>query len=67
MIQINITSLLILIVGILPLVLIGNISASEQKKFAENTIKLNEDLIEKINETNDNFSYIKLFKGKERG
>ncbi|ACV50939.1 ABC transporter related [Lancefieldella parvula DSM 20469] len=66
MIQINITSLLILIVGILPLVLIGNISASEQKKFAENTIKLNEDLIEKINETNDNFSYIKLFKGKER-
>lgn len=66
MIQINITSLLILIVGILPLVLIGNISAFEQKKFAENTIKLNEDLIEKINETNDNFSYIKLFKGKER-
>lgn len=66
MIQINITSLLILIVGILPLVLIGNISASEQKKFAENTIKLNEDLIEKINETNDNFSCIKLFKGKER-
>ena len=66
MIQINITSLLILIVGILPLVLIGNISASEQKKFAENTIKLNEDLIGKINETNDNFSYIKLFKGKER-
>lgn len=66
MTQINITSLFILIIGILPLVLIGNISASEQKKFAENTIKLNEDLIEKINETNDNFSYIKIFKGKER-
>ena len=66
MTQINITSLFILIIGILPLVLIGNISASEQKKFAENTIKLNEDLIEKINETNDNFAYIKIFKGKER-
>lgn len=66
MTQINITSLFILIIGILPLVLIGNISASEQKKFAENTIKFNEDLIEKINETNDNFSYIKMFKGKER-
>ena len=66
MTQINITSLFILIIGILPLVLIGNISASEQKKFAENTIKLNEDLIEKINETNNNFSYIKIFKGKER-
>ena len=66
MTQINITSLFILIVGILPLVLIGNISASEQKKFAENTIKLNEDLIEKINETNNNFSYIKIFKGEER-
>ena len=66
MTQINITSLFILIIGILPLVLIGNISASEQKKFAENTIKLNEDLIEKINETNDNFSYIKIFKGEER-
>lgn len=66
MTQINITSLFILVIGILPLVLIGNISASEQKKFAENTIKFNEDLIEKINETNDNFSYIKIFKGKER-
>ncbi len=66
MTQINITSLFILIIGILPLVLIGNISASEQKKFAENTIKLNENLIEKINETNDNFSYIKIFKGEER-
>ena len=66
MTQINITSLFILVIGILPLVLIGNISASEQKKFAENTIKLNEDLIEKINETNDNFAYIKIFKGKER-
>ena len=66
MTQINITSLFILIIGILPLVLIGNISAFEQKKFAENTIKLNEDLIEKINETNDNFAYIKIFKGKER-
>ena len=66
MTQINITSLFILIIGILPLVLIGNISASEQKKFAENTIKLNEDLIEKINETNNNFSYIKIFKGEER-
>ena len=62
----QITSLFILIIGILPLVLIGNISAFEQKKFAENTIKLNEDLIEKINETNDNFAYIKIFKGKER-
>jgi len=66
MTQINITSLFILVIGILPLVLIGNISASEQKKFAENTIKFNEDLIEKINETNDNFSYIKIFKGRER-
>ena len=66
MTQINITSLFILIIGILPLVLIGNISASEQKKFAENIIKFNEDLIEKINETNDNFSYIKIFKGRER-
>lgn len=66
MTQINITSLFMLIIGILPLVLIGNISASEQKKFAENTIKFNEDLIEKINETNDNFSYIKMFKGRER-
>lgn len=66
MTQINITSLFILIIGILPLVLIGNISASEQKKFAENTIKFNEDLIEKINETNDNFSYIKIFKGRAR-
>lgn len=66
MIQINIISLLILIAGIPFLILIGNSSASKQRMHAENTIKLDKKLIEKINESNINLSYIVLFGGRER-
>lgn len=63
-IQINAFSLFVLIAGIFPLILIGNISASKQKEFAEKAISLDKNLIKKIDETNANFSYIKLFKGQ---